>query len=109
MAEKTPEKKIRVMALRAVRAAEGRSLVLEDVSTGELERLDDVDTIVAAVGGVAQDALSHALRGRVPDLRMVGDCVAPRTALEAVYEATRSAASCERTPRPRRGSWAPRM
>jgi hypothetical protein len=41
---------------------------------------------VAAVGGVAQDALHHALRGRVPDLRMAGDCVAPRTALEAAYE-----------------------
>lgn len=80
------EKKIRVMALRAVRAAEGRSLLLEDVSTGELERLDDVDAVVAAVGGVAQDALSHALRGRVPELRMIGDCVAPRTALEAIYE-----------------------
>ena len=35
---------------------------------------------------VAEDGLYRALRGRVPDLRAVGDCVAPRTALEAIFE-----------------------
>jgi hypothetical protein len=35
---------------------------------------------------VAEDRLYAELRGRVADLRMVGDCVAPRTALEAIYE-----------------------
>jgi mycofactocin system FadH/OYE family oxidoreductase 2 len=80
------EKKIRVMALRAARAMEGSALVLEDLSNGEPERLEGVDSIVAAAGGVAEDRLYRELRGRVSDLRMVGDCVAPRTALEAVYE-----------------------
>jgi len=41
---------------------------------------------VAAAGGVAEDRLYREFRGRVSDLRMVGDCVAPRTALEAIYE-----------------------
>jgi thioredoxin reductase len=80
------EKKIRVMALRAARAMEGSALVLEDLSNGEPERLEGVDSIVAAAGGVAEDRLYRELRGRVSDLRMVGDCVAPRTALEAIYE-----------------------
>ena len=80
------DKKIRVMSFRAVRALEGSTLVLEDVSTGELDRLDDVDSVVAAAGGVAEDGLHRELRGRVADLRMVGDCVSPRTALEAIYE-----------------------
>src|SRR5438128_2084505 len=80
------EKKVRVMPLRAVRAVEGRAVVLEDLSTGEPDRLDGVDSIVAAVGGVAEDRLAHELRGHVPELRMVGDCVAPRTALEAIFE-----------------------
>ena len=79
-------KKIRVMALRAARAMEGSALVLEDLSTGEPERLEGVDSVVAAAGGVAEDRLYRELRGRVSDLRMVGDCVAPRTALEAIYE-----------------------
>jgi mycofactocin system FadH/OYE family oxidoreductase 2 len=80
------EKKIRVLALRAPRALEGATLVLEDLSTGEPERLEGVDSIVAAAGGLAEDRLYRELRGQVPDLRMVGDCVAPRTALEAVFE-----------------------
>ena len=80
------EKGIKVMPLRSVRAVEGRTLVLEDRSTGESERLEGIDGIVAALGGLAEDGLYHALRGQVPELRMVGDCVAPRTALEAVYE-----------------------
>ena len=80
------EKGIKVMPLRSVRAVEGRTLILEDRSTGETERLEGIDGIVAALGGVAEDGLYHALRERVPELRMVGDCVAPRTALEAIYE-----------------------
>ena len=80
------EKKIRVMPLRSPRAMEGRTLLLEDLSTGDMDRLDDVDAIVAAAGGIAEDRLYGELRGQVTDLRMVGDCVAPRTALEAIYE-----------------------
>ena len=80
------EKKIRVMLLRSVRAVDGKTLVLEDVSTGDTERLEDVDAVVVAAGGVAEDHLAHELRGRVADVRMVGDCVSPRTALEAIYE-----------------------
>ncbi len=80
------EKKIRVLALRAVRAVEGSTLMLEDLSTGEPDRLEGVDSIVAAAGGVAENQLYRVLRGRVADLRIVGDCVAPRTALEAIYE-----------------------
>jgi len=60
--------------------------VLEDLSTGALDRLDGVDSVVAAAGNVADDRLYRELRGRIADLRMVGDCVAPRTALEAIYE-----------------------
>ena len=80
------EKKIRVMLLRSVRAVDGKTVLLEDVTTGDTEGLDGVDSIVVAAGGVADDGLYHQLRGALPDLRMVGDCVAPRTALEAIYE-----------------------
>jgi pyruvate/2-oxoglutarate dehydrogenase complex dihydrolipoamide dehydrogenase (E3) component len=80
------EKQIRVLALRAARAVEGSTLVLEDLSTGQLDRLEGVESVVAAAGGVADDHLYRELRGRVADLRMAGDCVAPRTALEAIYE-----------------------
>jgi len=80
------DKRIRVLPLRAVRALEHGGLRLEDLSTGESERLDGIDAIVAAAGGIAEDGLARELRGHVPELRLVGDCVAPRTALEAIFE-----------------------
>ena len=80
------DKRIRIMPLRAVRAVENGALILEDVSTGASERLDGIDTIIAAAGGEVEDGLARELRGRVPELRMAGDCVAPRTALEAIFE-----------------------
>lgn len=80
------EKGIRVLPLRAVGAyADGR-LRLEDVASGDEHVLDGVTGVVAAFGGVACDGLYEALRGRVTDLRLVGDAVAPRTAMEAIYE-----------------------
>ncbi|MBI2321667.1 MAG: FAD-dependent oxidoreductase [Chloroflexi bacterium] len=84
--ERFRDKKIKVLALRAVRAYDGQRLVLEDVSTGEDEALDGISGVVAAYGGVACDELYGALRGLVPERRLIGDAVAPRTALEAVFE-----------------------
>jgi dimethylglycine catabolism A len=74
------------MPLRAVRALEGRTSCSKISRPARPSRSPPVDDIVVAAGGVAEDGLSHALRGRVPDVRMVGDCVAPRTALAAVFE-----------------------
>jgi 2,4-dienoyl-CoA reductase-like NADH-dependent reductase (Old Yellow Enzyme family)/thioredoxin reductase len=80
------EKRVRILGLRAVREYEGARLVLEDLSTGDAEALDGVTGVVAACGGVARDDLYAPLRGAVPELRLVGDAVAPRTALEAIYD-----------------------
>ncbi len=44
------------------------------------------DSIVTAMGNDADDALYFALKGKVPELYRVGDCVAPRKVDMAVYE-----------------------
>lgn len=44
------------------------------------------DTLVSSFGGVADDRLYFELKGTVPDLRRIGDCVAPRTADMAIYD-----------------------
>jgi dimethylglycine catabolism A len=80
------DKGIRVFPLRTVASVDGKTLLLEDLSVGATERLTEVDSIVAAAGGIAQNELYDELRGRVPELKTVGDCVAPRTALEAIFE-----------------------
>jgi 2,4-dienoyl-CoA reductase-like NADH-dependent reductase (Old Yellow Enzyme family) len=79
-------KGIRVLPLRAVVACEAGRLRLEDATTGEAHVLEGVDGAIAACGGVAVDGLHAALRGRVADVRLVGDALAPRTAMEAIYD-----------------------
>ena len=45
-----------------------------------------VDTVVRALGHEAVDELKDALDGYDGEVLMVGDCLAPRTAEEAVLE-----------------------
>jgi hypothetical protein len=48
--------------------------------------LEEVDTLVLACPNAPLDGLVEELRPLVPELHIVGDCLAPRTAEEAVFE-----------------------
>lgn len=78
--------KVRIATLRAVKGFAGGELTVEDTSTGELERLKGFDSLVVAQYNAADDRLLAPLRAAGLDVKAVGDCLAPRTALEAVYE-----------------------
>ena len=53
--------------------------------------LDAVDTVVLAYGARAVDGLHAALKGRVPEIILVGDALAPRLLHDALLEGTRAA------------------
>jgi mycofactocin system FadH/OYE family oxidoreductase 2 len=72
-------------------AVEGSTVVVANVYTGEERRIEGVDTIVLSMGARSTDGLYRALRGRVPALHAVGDCVAPRGVHHAILEGTRVA------------------
>ena len=72
-------------------AVEGSTVVVANVYTGEERRIEGVDTVVLSMGARSTDALYRALRGRVPALHAVGDCVAPRGVHHAILEGTRVA------------------
>ncbi len=78
--------RVRLLLLRRVTGFRNRRLLLEDLSTGEPDALEDVDSFVAAQYGAALDGLRAELNRLGVDSVMVGDCLAPRTALEAVFE-----------------------
>lgn len=78
--------KVRIATLRAVKGFTGGELAVEDTSTGELERLRGFDSLVVAQYNAADDRLFEPLRAAGFEVTAVGDCLAPRTALEAVYE-----------------------
>jgi mycofactocin system FadH/OYE family oxidoreductase 2 len=72
-------------------AVEGSTVVVANAYTGQQRRIEGVDTVVLSMGSRSTDALYRALRGRVPILHAIGDCVAPRGVHHAILEGTRVA------------------
>jgi 2,4-dienoyl-CoA reductase-like NADH-dependent reductase (Old Yellow Enzyme family)/thioredoxin reductase len=72
-------------------AGEGRLRVrcLNEYS-GRAWTIEPVDTVVLAYGGRAVDGLYRALEGRVAELHLVGDAMAPRLLHDALLEGTRA-------------------
>ncbi len=64
----------------------GSSVTLFNLYTGTPETIEDVDTVVLALGPKANDELYFQLKGSVGELHRIGDCVAPRKIDHAIYE-----------------------
>ena len=63
-----------------------QSVVTRDAHRGELRVIDGVDRVVLSIGQDPVDDLCGALRDRGVDVRLAGDCVAPRGIEHAVFE-----------------------
>ncbi|MCD9624133.1 FAD-dependent oxidoreductase [Rhabdothermincola salaria] len=64
--------------------------VVEDTLTRERRHLADA-TVVLACGSLPDDRLARELRGRVPEVHVVGDALAPRRMMHATLEGARVA------------------
>jgi 2,4-dienoyl-CoA reductase-like NADH-dependent reductase (Old Yellow Enzyme family)/thioredoxin reductase len=71
-------------------AVDGPAVVFRSVVSGAEVRLGPADTVVLATGFVPRTALEETLAGRL-QTASVGDCRIPRTAEEAILEATEAA------------------
>ena len=85
------ERRVGLALLRRVVGFRDGVVTAEDLATGELSELPGFDSLVAMQYNEAEDALAEDLRHRGIAPVLVGDCLAPRTALEAVFEAHRAA------------------
>jgi 2,4-dienoyl-CoA reductase-like NADH-dependent reductase (Old Yellow Enzyme family) len=77
---------VRIAPLRVARRWDGTTLEVEDVSTGAIEPFSGFDTVIEAAYNRAEDGLFRALEVAGLPARAIGDSLAPRTALEAVFE-----------------------
>ena len=68
-----------------VRLGEG-SVTLRSTVTGREETREGVDVVVFADNRRAVDGLYQELKGRITELYAVGDCLAPRTVEQAMFE-----------------------
>ncbi len=76
---------------RFVTLEEDGTVVLKNVYSLQETRLPPVDHVVIWLGNLSNDALYKALKGRVPELYLVGDALAPRGLHHALLDATRAA------------------
>lgn len=82
---------VRILGFRAVQAYRDGTAILTDLTTGAMET-EPFDSIVAPVHGVPRDSLAEtgrtafAGRNEAVPIRLIGDCISARTALEAVFE-----------------------
>lgn len=71
--------------------ADSDTVYLQHSASGEPMLIEGVDTLVLAQGGVSDDTLLVELEGYGGIVRPIGDCLAPRTAEEAVLDGLREA------------------
>lgn len=79
-----PKANVRVMLDSPVKEIRKNEVVIED----KLFRKSSIssDTIILAVGRVADQQLEEQLRGKIPEVIAVGDCVSPRKVDHAIHE-----------------------
>jgi hypothetical protein len=90
MAAKLHRLGVEVIPYARLYGADDRTVYLQHITSDEPIVLDEVDTIVLSQGHRAVDGLEDGLRGLVGTIVLAGDCLAPRTAEEAVYEGFRA-------------------
>ncbi|KAF1054176.1 MAG: Metal reductase [Stenotrophomonas maltophilia] len=61
------------------------TVYLQHTASGEPMLVEDIDTLVLCQGHQPVDSLAEQLEG-LAEIRRIGDCLAPRTAEEAIYE-----------------------
>ena len=71
--------------------ADADTVYLQHSASGEAMLVEGVDTLVLAQGGESEDGLLVELEGYDGFVRPIGDCLAPRTAEEAVLDGLREA------------------
>ena len=76
--------KVEIFIKTKVKRVEGQRVFAEKEG-GEIE-LGKMDAIVLAIGYKANETLYNSLKGKVPEIYAIGDCVRPRKAFEAIHE-----------------------
>jgi len=84
------EKKVAMLTEHKVNKVTDKGLVVFDKKKEE-KKLIEGDWVILAMGSKSATELPDALRGKVPQLLVAGDCQQPRTIMAAVYEGAFSA------------------
>ncbi len=70
-----------------ITAYDGRNVTVKNAYSGKEDTIQGIDTVIIASWNKPNDELYSTLKGKVKELYRVGDCLAPRTAMDAIYDA----------------------
>jgi 2,4-dienoyl-CoA reductase-like NADH-dependent reductase (Old Yellow Enzyme family)/thioredoxin reductase len=82
-------KGVRVSMLHKLRSIDADGAVVAETFTKQDRRVDAV-TVVLACGLLPDERLAQQLRGRVPEVHVVGDALAPRRMMHATLDGART-------------------
>ena len=82
---------VEVIPYARLHGADADTVYLQHSASGEAMLIEGVDTLVLAQGSESEDGLFGELEGYGGLVRPIGDCLAPRTAEEAVLDGLREA------------------
>lgn len=77
---------VKVMPYARLYGTAGDTVYLQHTANGDAIEVAGVDTLVLCLGHVPVETLSDSLQAQGIEVHLIGDCLAPRTAEEAVYE-----------------------
>ncbi|MBN9235867.1 oxidoreductase [Mesorhizobium hungaricum] len=77
---------VRVTPYARVYGADTRTVYMQHTASGEPIIFEDMDMLILCLGHRPVDGLKRDLAGLGIEVHMAGDCLAPRTAEEAVYD-----------------------
>ena len=89
--ERLLQKDVKMTPFTGVWAVNKNSIDVYNVVSWQTGTIEDVDTVVLASGGRANDDLYHALEGKISALHAIGDCYQPRDIELAVIDGHRVA------------------
>ena len=73
-----------------VKSISGNTVVAFNPFSQAERTIENVDTVVLAFGGKAEDSLYYQLKGQVKELYLVGHAMSPRKLLDSVFDGLRT-------------------
>ncbi len=83
------EKGVNLVPFTWVKSISGKSVITYNTFTFQEDKIEDIDTVVYAIGAMVDNQLYKSLKGKVNELYAIGDCFAPRRIQNAIYEGSK--------------------
>jgi hypothetical protein len=84
---------VEIVPYARIYGVDGNTVYFQHATSGEPIIFEEVDTLVASLGHHRVAELEDELSGWPGEMHLIGDCVTPRTAEEAVLEGLKISAA----------------